>query len=143
MFESNHNKAFFLQRKDNEDTILYCTGQVVEYDSLDRLPIKKETDTDGKRVIDSISLIPFCQVKERGFVTHDADEKIKCISAASIIAKVYRDELMIKLSKKFKNYLWNKNFGYGTKEHLDGLKKHGASTIHRKNFNPIYKMLLK
>ena len=79
MFESNHNKAFFLQRKENDDTVLYCTGQVVEYDSLDRLPIKKETDTDGKRVIDSISLIPFCQVKERGFETHDADEKIKCI----------------------------------------------------------------
>ena len=48
------------------------------------------------------------------------DEKIKCISAASILAKVYRDKLMIKMSKKYKDYFWEKNFGYGTKEHIKG-----------------------
>ena len=71
------------------------------------------------------------------------DEKIKCISAASILAKVFRDKVMIRMSKKFKNYSWNKNFGYGTKQHILGLKKYGLTTIHRKNFNPIHKMLLK
>ena len=71
------------------------------------------------------------------------DEKIKCISAASILAKVYRDKIMIKMSKKFKNYSWNKNFGYGTKQHLLGLKKYGLTSMHRKNFKPIHKMLLK
>ena len=71
------------------------------------------------------------------------DEKIKCISAASILAKVYRDKVMIKMSKKYKNYYWNKNFGYGTKQHIVGLKKYGLTTMHRKNFKPIHKMLLK
>ena len=71
------------------------------------------------------------------------DEKIKCISAASILAKVYRDKIMIKMSKKYKNYSWNKNFGYGTKQHILGLKKFGLTTMHRKNFSPIHKMLLK
>ena len=71
------------------------------------------------------------------------DEKIKCISAASILAKVYRDKIMIKMSKKYKNYFWNKNFGYGTKQHMLGLKKYGLTTMHRKNFKPIHKMLLK
>ena len=71
------------------------------------------------------------------------DEKVKCISAASILAKVYRDKIMIKMSKKYKNYFWNKNFGYGTKQHLLGLKKYGLTTMHRKNFKPIHKMLLK
>ena len=71
------------------------------------------------------------------------DEKIKCISAASILAKVYRDKIMIKMSKKYKNYYWNKNFGYGTKQHIVGLKKYGLTTMHRKNFKPIHKMLLK
>ncbi len=71
------------------------------------------------------------------------DEKINCISAASILAKVYRDNVMIKMSKKFKNYYWSKNFGYGTKQHLVGLKKFGLTTMHRKNFKPIHKMLLK
>ena len=71
------------------------------------------------------------------------DEKIKCISAASILAKVHRDKIMIKMSKKYKNYSWNKNFGYGTKQHILGLKKHGLTSMHRKNFKPIHKMLLK
>ena len=71
------------------------------------------------------------------------DEKIKCISAASIVAKVHRDLLMIKLSEKFKNYSWEKNFGYGTKAHLEGLKKHGITDHHRKGFKPIHNILLK
>ena len=71
------------------------------------------------------------------------DEKIKCIGAASILAKVYRDKLMIKMSKKFKNYFWDKNFGYGTKQHISKLKKYGITTMHRRNFHPMHKMLLK
>ena len=71
------------------------------------------------------------------------DEKIKCISAASIVAKAYRDLLMIKLSEKYKNYAWERNFGYGTKAHMDGLKKFGITSHHRKAFKPIYKILSK
>jgi ribonuclease HII len=71
----------------------------------------------------------------------NGDEKIKSISAASIIAKVYRDELMIKLSEKFQNYAWERNFGYGTKAHMEGLKKFGITSHHRKGFKPIHKML--
>lgn len=71
------------------------------------------------------------------------DQKIKCISAASIVAKVYRDLLMIKLSKKYSNYSWEKNYGYGTKSHLMGLKKFGVTNHHRKSFKPIHNMLFK
>ena len=73
----------------------------------------------------------------------NGDEKIKCISAASIIAKTYRDLLMIKLSEKFNNYAWERNFGYGTKAHLEGLKKFGITSQHRKSFKPIHKILFK
>ena len=71
----------------------------------------------------------------------NGDEKIKSISAASIIAKVFRDQLMIKLSKEFNNYAWERNFGYGTKAHMDALKKFGITSHHRKGFKPIHKML--
>jgi ribonuclease HII len=71
----------------------------------------------------------------------NGDEKVKSISAASIIAKVYRDQLMIKLSEKFRNYAWERNFGYGTKAHIEGLKKFGVTSHHRKGFKPIHKML--
>ena len=70
------------------------------------------------------------------------DEKINCISAASIVAKVSRDMFMIKLSKKYPKYNWHKNFGYGTKAHLDSLKKYGITKHHRKKFKPLHNMLL-
>ena len=57
------------------------------------------------------------------------DQKIKCISAASIVAKVYRDLYMIKLGNKFPNYNWHKNFGYGTSQHLNALKKFGVTSF--------------
>ena len=68
------------------------------------------------------------------------DQKIPSISAASIIAKVTRDKFITKLSKKFKNYGWETNFGYGTKKHLIALKKFGITKHHRKNFSPIHKI---
>ena len=71
------------------------------------------------------------------------DEKIKCIGAASIIAKTYRDLIMIKLSEKFTHYSWERNFGYGTKAHMEGLKRFGITSHHRQGFKPIHKMLFR
>ena len=65
------------------------------------------------------------------------DQKIPSISAASIVAKVTRDKFITSLSKKFRNYSWEKNFGYGTKEHLRSIKKFGITKYHRKKFSPI------
>ena len=67
------------------------------------------------------------------------DQKIPSISAASIIAKVTRDKMISKLGKKFKNYYWSKNYGYGTKQHLKAIKKFGITSHHRRTFSPISK----
>ena len=69
------------------------------------------------------------------------DKKISEISAASIIAKVSRDNLITNLSKKFKKYGWSKNAGYGTKDHIVAIKKYGVTKFHRKTFKPIHNML--
>ena len=69
------------------------------------------------------------------------DEKIPEISAASIIAKVSRDRLITKMSKKYIRYSWNKNAGYGTKDHLSAIKIFGITKHHRKTFQPIHNML--
>ena len=69
------------------------------------------------------------------------DEKIPEISAASIIAKVSRDRLITKMSKKYIKYSWNKNAGYGTKDHLSAIKKFGITKHHRKTFQPIHNIL--
>ena len=82
---------------------------------------------------------PKLNIKFKTFIK--GDEKIKSIAAASIIAKVSRDLFMIKLSKKYPKYCWHKNFGYGTKDHLHGLKKYGITKYHRKKFKPVHYIL--
>ena len=103
-----------------------------------------------KRAIDKLSIKPELVLIDGNFAPKgiknfktiiNGDEKIKSISAASIIAKVFRDQLMIKLSEKFHNYAWERNFGYGTKAHMEGLKKFGVTSHHRKSFKPIHKIL--
>ena len=69
------------------------------------------------------------------------DKKVPSISAASIIAKVSRDKFITALSKKNKGYDWDKNFGYGTRQHLKSLKKLGITKHHRKTFSPISKII--
>ena len=63
------------------------------------------------------------------------------IAAASILAKVTRDRLMMELHEKFPQYNFRKHKGYGTAEHLALLRKHGPCDAHRKTFNPIARML--
>ena len=67
------------------------------------------------------------------------DQKVPSISAASIIAKVTRDKMISKLGKKFKGYYWDKNCGYGTKQHLKAIKILGITSHHRKTFSPVSK----
>ena len=103
-----------------------------------------------KRAIDQLKVKPGLTLIDGNFAPKglknyktiiNGDEKIKVISAASIIAKVYRDRFMINLAKKFSNYAWERNFGYGTKAHLESIKKFGVTSHHRKGFKPIHKIL--
>ena len=63
------------------------------------------------------------------------DSKYSSIAAASILAKTYRDDYMLELDKEFPQYKWNKNKGYGTKEHQIAMQKYGRSKYHRKTFS--------
>lgn len=64
-----------------------------------------------------------------------------CISAASIIAKVYRDCVMADYAKEFPHYGLEKNSGYPTKQHREALLEHGVTPIHRRSFAPVKKLL--
>ncbi len=65
-----------------------------------------------------------------------ADEKVLCVAAASILAKVHRDQLMQKYHKKYPEYGFDQHMGYGTKAHLEAIEKHGGCLIHRRSFAP-------
>lgn len=63
------------------------------------------------------------------------------VAAASIVAKVTRDRLMVKLSRRYRRYAWDSNKGYGTPEHAAAIKKHGVCTHHRRSFSPVERAL--
>jgi ribonuclease HII len=69
------------------------------------------------------------------------DNQFYEIAAASIIAKVTRDELMIEYSKQHPDYDWHNNFGYGTLKHLEAIEKIGITEHHRRSFAPIKNLL--
>jgi ribonuclease HII len=129
----------------------YAVG-IASVDEIFNINILQASLLSMKRAIDKLSKKPELVLVDGPFAPKNlknyktiikGDEKIKCISAASIIAKTYRDLLMIKLSEKFTHYAWEKNFGYGTKAHIEGLRKFGITSHHRKGFKPIHNMLLK
>ena len=91
--------------------------------------------------IDGIYVPKNVKIKCKTFIK--GDDRIPCIAAASILAKVTRDLFMIRLSKKHVNYCWHKNFGYGTRDHLIGLRNHGITEHHRKKFKPVHNILIR
>lgn len=82
--------------------------------------------------------------KNFGFKTKTVikgDAKSYSVSAASILAKVYRDRLMEEMAKQYPGYGFEKNAGYGTKVHIDGLKQFGVTPEHRRSYAPIKEFL--
>ncbi len=81
-------------------------------------------------------------IRKKNEAITKGDANVNAIAAASIIAKDYRDQKMIKLAKKYPGYDLENNVGYGTKKHLEGLKQFGyIEGLHRTTFKPISLML--
>lgn len=76
----------------------------------------------------------------RAIVGGDAVEP--CISAASIIAKEHRDRLMREYAEAHPHYGWERNAGYGTPQHLEALRRHGPTPLHRRSFAPVAQLVL-
>jgi ribonuclease HII len=83
-------------------------------------------------LIDGNRFIPFEGLNHACIIKGDA--QFMSIAAASILAKTYRDELMLKLHHQHPEYGWNENQGYPTKKHRDGIRKFGYTTHHRLTF---------
>ena len=94
--------------------------------------LKKLKKTPSELIIDGPLLLRPWNGIQKNIVS--GDSRFISIAAASIIAKVSRDNLMERLEEKFSGYLIFKNKGYGTKEHLSTIKKYGITQLHRKSF---------
>ncbi len=89
-------------------------------------------------LLDAISL-PRVPLPQKPLIKGDC--RSHSIAAASILAKVTRDRMMLELHEKYPRYNFQKHKGYGTKEHLSLLREHGPCDAHRKTFNPVARML--
>lgn len=98
-----------------------------------RQALKKLQPQADYTLIDAFYINRFNRQKQRA--VKGGDKVCASISAASIIAKVYRDELMEKLDEKYPGYNFKQNKGYGTLEHRQALAKYGLSKLHRQSFN--------
>jgi ribonuclease HII len=94
--------------------------------------IGKLTVLPSLLLIDGNRFTPYPEIPHECIIKGDG--KYLSIAAASILAKTYRDELMVKLSAEFPGYGWETNMGYPTEAHRDGIRKLGITPYHRKTF---------
>jgi ribonuclease HII len=97
-------------------------------------------------IMPELLLIDGNRFKPYNFISHQCivkgDNKFLSIAAASVLAKTYRDKLMTNLSKTFTHYGWEKNMGYPTKIHKNGISKFGITEWHRKTFKGVKELLV-
>ncbi len=127
-----------------------CSIGVADIEEINRSNINHATAAAMLRAIDGLPVKPNMALVD-GNIKLGGDIKtvniIKgdsisvSIAAASIIAKVYRDDYMAQLAAEFPDYLWGQNVGYGTQKHLEGIISCGVSLHHRVNYKPIQKLL--
>ena len=112
-------------------------------EEIDRLNIREATSLAMNRAIQGLRCSPDVVLVDGNYIgncsfLHECiikgDAKSANIAAASILAKVSRDRLMLKLAEEYPEYHLEKHKGYGTKLHVEALKQYGASPIHRKTF---------
>lgn len=130
--------------KEIEENAIAWSVDMVKPDEIDTHNIQRATFGAMNKAISNLSITPeHILVDGNVFDSFDdipytcvikGDNEYLSIAAASIVAKVYRDEYMKTIHEQFPIYDWNKNKGYGSKKHIDTIKEEGITYHHRKSF---------
>jgi ribonuclease HII len=136
-------RRFQLREIIEKEAVAYAVAQMDNHD-IDRYNIlwasvrTMHLALDGLKtpvdhiLVDGHKFIPYKNVTHECMVKGDG--RFMSIAAASILAKTYRDEFMIRLHKEFPDYCWDKNKGYPTSDHREAIQKHGVTPYHRTSF---------
>ena len=126
------------------DAVAWAVG-VVTPEEIDRINILKASFLAMHRALDQLTVRPeavivdgnrFTPYRDLPYTTIvKGDGKYQAIAAASILAKTFRDEYMDRIDKEYPIYEWQKNKGYPTKSHREGIRLHGTSPYHRMSYN--------
>ncbi|CAB3747981.1 ribonuclease HII [Paraburkholderia humisilvae] len=128
-----------------ERSLAWCVASA-SVEEIDTLNILHATMLAMKRAVEGLSMVPtlakidgnrcpVLNVRSEAIVSGDA--LVPCISAASILAKVTRDRMLMELHQAFPMYGFNAHVGYGTPQHLLALREHGPCEHHRRSFAPV------
>lgn len=123
-------------------SLAYGIG-IVDHNQIDKINILQASLKAMKLAVDQLKTKPdlvlidgnktfYSEIEAEAIVK--GDSKSFAIAAASIIAKVTRDRIMYEASRVYPQYLWNKNKGYATREHIEAIQKYGPTNLHRKTF---------
>jgi ribonuclease HII len=119
-------------------------------DEIDKLNILQASMLAMRRAVEALSTVPTlalidgnrCPVmKIQSIAIIGGDDKVDAISAASILAKTARDAALVTLHEQYPQYCFDQHKGYGTALHLERLREHGPSPVHRRSFAPVRKLL--
>lgn len=136
-------QRYSLRQDIERDAVSWALG-IVTAEEIDRLNILRASILAMHRAVDNLSVRPEALIVDGNRFTpyHDiphttivkGDGKYLAIAAASILAKTYRDDYMQELHLEYPYYGWDHNAGYPTREHREGIAKHGPTPYHRKTF---------
>ena len=148
------SKLLSPEARDELYDLIMCKAQATgvsqaSVEEISKLNIRQATFLAMRRAVDQIDQADFVLVD--GWMLPDlclpqkriikGDRTVKSIAAASIIAKVTRDKMMIELAQEYPEYGFDQHKGYGTRHHLAAIQKHGACAIHRTTFKPFHQTL--
>lgn len=144
-------KRYELRPYIEEKAIAWAVG-IVDHKEIDKINILNASFLAMQRAVASLKvrpqhlLIDGNRFKKYEDIPHTCvvkgDGKLLPIAAASILAKTYRDDYMMKLHSEYNCYNWDSNKGYPTKKHREAIKQHGVTPYHRLSFNLTEKQLV-
>ena len=120
------------------------------HEEIDSINILQATMLAMRRAVEALSTMPTIALIDgnrspvmlvRCFPIVEGDDKVHAISAASILAKTARDAALVALHQLYPEYGFDQHKGYGTALHLERLREHGASPVHRRSFAPVRAVL--
>lgn len=139
-------KRYALRDQIEKDALAWAVGEVTA-EEIDKINILNASILAMHRALDALNVRPeYVIVDGNRFKKYQdlphttivkGDGKYLSIAAASILAKTYRDDYMTEQHALYPHYGWDKNAGYPTKQHREGIRQHGLTPIHRKSFNQL------
>lgn len=139
----SEKKRYLLRETIEKEAIAWAVG-IVDHEEIDQINILNASFLAMHRAVDQLKTTPeHLLIDGNRFnpyqdINHTCvikgDGKYASIAAASILAKTYRDDFMMKIHEDYPYYDWNSNKGYPTKKHRIAIREHGISPFHRKSF---------